>query len=127
MYELRDIADIIEQAGEGTIGMDLFLYHSPADVSQCTLLYPSNDPPLIDPERPGYLVGKFQVIRRDINHTSGFEKCRAISDALTLYETETQNIKIKQLRPLYQARAYRRSDNGILEFSITFKINYIQK
>lgn len=127
MYELRDMAELIALSGQGTIATDLFLYHAPADVEECIILYPSADPPMIDAECPGYLVGKFQTIVRTKRHETGFEKCKALATALTKYNTETSTIKIKQLRPLYQARVYRRSDNGILEFSITYKINYTQK
>lgn len=127
MYEIEDIADIIENAGVAAIGKDLFLYHAPAEVSECVILYPSNDPPMIDGERPYYMKGKFQTIVRAKTHDEGNAICKQLSDALYVYNVEGAQSLIKQIRPLHQARVYRRSDNGILEFSINYTICYVQK
>jgi hypothetical protein len=34
---------------------------------------------------------------------------------------------IKECRPLYQVRVYRRSDSGAIEFSVTYQVTYVQK
>jgi hypothetical protein len=129
MYEVEDIGTIIENAGLGTVGTDIFLYSAPADPSAMpfTIVYPSNDPPIIDPERPYYLRGKFQTIVRANDYQSGLLLAKALSDALTFFNQETPLMKIKECRPLYQVRVYRRSDSGAIEFSVTYKITYVQK
>jgi hypothetical protein len=127
MYEHEDITNLLENAGLGTAGTDIFAYHSPPDVSNCIIVYPSNDPPAIDPERPFYMKAKFQVIVRNSDYRAGLEKCKLAQAALTFNETETGQMKVKQCRPLYQARVYRRSGSGELEFSITFQVIYVQK
>ena len=126
MYEIADIAQIIENEGVASQGIDLFVYHAPAEINECVILYPSNDPPIIDAERPYYMKGKFQTIVRAKRHEDGIAKCKALSAALTKNELVVGGIKIKQMRPLYQARVYRRSENGILEFSITYSISFVQ-
>lgn len=129
MYEVEDIGTLIENAGLGTVGTDVFLYSAPADnVSMpFTIVYPSNDPPIIDPERPFYLRGKFQTIVRANDYQSGIALAHALSNALTIFNQETPLMKIKECRPLYQVRVYRRSDSGAIEFSVTYKITYVQK
>jgi hypothetical protein len=124
MYQIDGIVELIEGAGLASVGEDLFIYHSPADVHNCIILYPSNDPPIIDPDTPGYFKGKFQTIVRSDDYTSGLALCQALSDALTLFNTDTEPMFIKTIRPMYQARAYRRSDSGAIEFSITYDIRY---
>lgn len=127
MYQLEDIADIIESAGLASLGVDLFLYHAPSAASNCVILYPSNDPPIIDPDMPGYYKAKFQTIVRNNDYAPGLELCKSLSDTLTLFTTETANMDVKVCRPLYQARVYRRSDSGILEMSVSYDIRYTSK
>ena len=127
MYEHADIVTLLENAGLGTSGTDIFAYHSPPDVHNCIIVYPSNDPPPVDPQTPYYYRGKFQVIVRNADYNAGIEICKAVQAALTINETETAQMKVKQCRPLYQARIYRRSGSGALEMSINFQIIYVQK
>lgn len=127
MYEHADILALLENGGLGTIGTDIFAYHSPSEVNSCIIVYPSNDPPIIDPERPFYLRGKFQVIVRNPDYNVGLDLCKQIQSTLTFNETETSQMKVKQCRPLYQARVYRRSGSGDIEMSITFQIIYVTK
>lgn len=127
MYEHGDILSILENAGLGTTGTDLFAYHSPPDVHNCIIVYPSNDPPQINPETPFYMRGKFQVIVRNADYAAGIEVCKAVEAALTINESDTEQMHIKQCRPLYQARIYRRSGSGDLEMSINFQVIYVQK
>jgi hypothetical protein len=127
MYEHADILTVLENAGLGTIGTDIFAYHSPPEVKACLIVYPSNDPPIIDPERPFYLRGKFQVIIRNPDYVTGLDLCKQVQAALSFDETETTQMKVKQCRPLYQARVYRRSESGDIEMSITFQVIYVQK
>jgi hypothetical protein len=128
VYEVEDIATIIEQAGLGTSGTDIFLYHVDADaVMPCIIVYPSNDPPSIDPERPYYLRGKFQTIVRASTYQVGIEISKQLSAALTFFNKETSLMSIKECRPLYQVRVYRRADSGAIEFSVTYQVTYVQK
>lgn len=127
MYEHGDILTILENAGLGTVGTDLFAYHSPPEAGNCIIIYPSNDPPPVDAERPFYFKAKFQIIVRNSDYPAGIEVCKAIQAALTLYETDTTQMHIKQCRPLYQARIFRRGGAGDLEMSINFSIDYVTK
>lgn len=128
MYEVEDIGTIIEGAGLGTIGTDIFLYHVDADaVNPCVIVYPANDPPALDPERPFYLKGKFQTIVRANTYQEGITLSRQLSDALNIHNVETTQMTIKECRPLYQVRVYRRADSGLIEFSVTYLITYVQK
>lgn len=127
MYEIGEIATIIQDNTDYNVGIDLFLYHAPAEVVKCAILFPSNDPPRIEPETPGYMHGKFQIIVRDIDYQTGFDICKNLESVLSAYNVDTPTIKIKQVRPLYQPRVYRRSEGGSLEFSVTYSIYYVQK
>jgi hypothetical protein len=128
MYEIEDIGSIIQDAALGTVGTDIFLYHAPAE-TKCPyiIVYPSNDPPVIDPERPYYLKGKFQTIVRANSYQEGIALSKSLSDALTFFNVETIQMTIKECRPLYQVRVYRRSDSGAIEFSVTYQVTYVQK
>lgn len=127
MIELKDMAEIAQAEGLGTIGTNIFLYYAPPQVDNCIIFYPSNDPPAIDAERPFYIKGKFTAIVRNKNHDNGLAICTQLLEALNIHNQETTQINIKQCRPLYQPRVYRRSESGLIEFSITFQIAYVQK
>jgi hypothetical protein len=127
MYQLESIANILQAAGIATLGQDLFLYHAPAEVENCTILYPSNDPPLIDPDTPNYFIGKFQTIARNSTYEGGLVISKRIGDALTLFNTDTSQMFIKTVRPLFQPRVYRRGGSGILEFSVSYEIRFVAK
>lgn len=127
MYEVEDIGTLLENAGVGTVGEDIFLYHAPAEEGNCVIIYPSNDPPAIDPERPFYMKGKFQVIVRNHTYQDGIALSKTISQALNGYNIDTPLMTIREIRPLYQVRVYRRSLSGEIEFSVTYQIIYVQK
>lgn len=127
MYEIEDIGTLIESAGLGSLGSDLFLYHSPAEIENCIIVYPSNDPPAIDGELFYYRKGKFQTIVRNTRYQDGMDLSKALSDALTFENTETEKMKIKRCRPLYEVRVYRRAESGVIEFSVTFEIVFVTK
>lgn len=127
MYEHGDILTILENAGLGTVGSDIFAYHSPPEAHNCIIVYPSNDPPQIDPELPDYFRAKFQVIVRNSDYVAGIDVCKQAQAALTFTNTETAQMRVKDCRPLYQARIYRRSASGDLEMSINFSIIYVTK
>jgi hypothetical protein len=82
---------------------------------------------MVDPQMPFFYKAKFQVIVRNSDYATGIEMCKAVQEALTFYETETTQMKVKQCRPLYQARIYRRSGSGDIEMSINFLIIYVTK
>lgn len=127
MYQLQAISDMIVDAGLGVVGVNLFLYHSPAKVQECIILYPSNDPPMIDPELPKYFKAKFQTIVRSNEHDTGFALCKNLEETLTQFNVELPTMSIRFIRPLYQPRVYRRSDSGALEFSITYEVRFVDK
>jgi hypothetical protein len=127
MYAIGEISDLIEAGGLGTSGVDIFEYSAPAEVQSCIIVYPSNDPPIIDPQTPFYFKGKFQTIVRNASMENGIAICKELATILTLNNIETPTITIKQCRPLFQPRVYRRSEAGILEFSVTYQIHYVEK
>lgn len=127
MYQINEFIDFIENAAIATEGVDLFIYSAPAEIDECVLLKPSNDPPIIDPERPLYYKGKFQTIVRTNKFEDGLDKCKDLQSALTLFNETTATIKIKECRPLHEARVYRRGDSGAIEMSITYLATYTMK
>jgi hypothetical protein len=127
MYQIETIANLIEEANLATLNKDMFLYSANAEMNNGIILYPSNDPPIIDPDTPRYFKGKFQIIVRNMRYEQGIALCENLSNALTLFNKDTPAMFIKYVRPLYQARVYRRSDSGIIEFSVTYEIRFVAK
>lgn len=127
MYNIDDLGTVMEGKGLGTVGIDIFCLFAPPEKTNYALLYPSADPPVVDPELPGYYTGKFQIIVRHVDHAEGLDKCKAIAEAMTFNNLETTNLLIRRCRPLTQARIYRRSESGSLEFAVSYDIRFITK
>lgn len=125
MYQIDVIADILDATPYLTLGKDLFIYHAPAEVENCVILFPSNDPPIIDPDAPGYFKGKFQAIVRATEYSAGINLCKQMAVTLSFGEQTRGNIYIKYLRPLYQARVFRRSESGTLEMSVGYEVCFV--
>ena len=127
MQQIKSIANYLEQTGVSAIGQDLFIYYSPPEANNCTILFPSADPPVIDPDTPGYFKGKFQTIVRNTRHDLGMDQCIILSNTLTLIDTDLDDIYVKMCRPMYQPRVFRRAESGFIEFSVTYDIRFIVK
>lgn len=127
MYNITDIGDYLVAQGFGTLGTNLFIYNAPADIAEYTLLWPPNDPVIIDPDLPFYRKGKFQAIVRSRTYENGLTKIKQCQDLLTLFNTDMTNIFVKQLRPIHEPRVFRRSPSGDIELNINFSIIYVEK
>jgi len=127
MQQIYDIASQLDSLSLGTIGTDLFIYYAPPSVNNCIILYPSNDPPVIDPDTPAYFKGKFQTIVRNMTHEGGMKVCADLETNLTMINVDLDTIFVKMCRPMYQPRVFRRAESGIIEFSVTYDITFIVK
>jgi len=124
---LAQVASILEQEGFGTPGVDIFIFFMPDDVEQGILLVDTIVGTRIDHELPGYRNGKFQLIVRHQDYEEGMKLALDASEALTILETEYDDVIIKYLRPRTDPVAFPPSEGDNLEFAAVFDSAYILK
>lgn len=127
MYLLDSVAQIINDDGIATLGEDLFILDAPSAVQNYIVVLPDYKPATIDPDLPNYHTMNFKVVVRNVDHEAGMALCNLIINSTTLYSYEDLFLKIKRLQPLSLPMVFRRSDMGVIEFSITYNARFIIK
>lgn len=124
---LGGFVKILEDAGLGTAGKDIFLFELPADVPEGILIRLPLTGVKVHHEIPGYHTTEIQVIVRSQKQSVGHAKADRVMAALTSYhrivtDPETgEEIEVKQMLPETLPIRYPRSDGNGIEWSINFK------
>lgn len=117
--------DLLEDAGLGTKGVDLFKHEMPDDAKVGILLRLPYEGVPIDHELPGYFRTKFQVIVRAARDATGWDLANRIQAALTFGERDltvegSVVMRANFCRPRTLPLSYQRSDGNGKEWSIHF-------
>lgn len=122
MKHLYVAAELIETAGLGVSGVDLFVGTLPADVHKGVEL---RDPLFgadLDQALAGFVNHQFQVIVRDTDPQAAFDKAAAISTALHLPQGLTRDgIYIRSMYPLQTPVTYPKGDSDEMETSVRIR------
>lgn len=121
------IAPILQAAGVGTLGKDLFCHRLPASIARGVMVTGDLAGTDIDHELPGWRQGRLQVIVRDPNHLQGLTKTRQVMAALSLGQRllpaagGAPAVQLRRLRPMHDPIVYPRSEGDEIEFSVNFE------
>jgi hypothetical protein len=131
--KLEALAELIVADGLGVIGQTLFVYQMPASCKSGIVLRLPPTGNSLNHYIPGYISGKFQVIIRDTSYEAGNEKSNRLSKLFTFFEPkdflDEQNrlyMRINQCFPCNTPIIYPRLENNLVEWSITFDVNFIE-
>lgn len=125
------IAPLLQSAGIGRLGTDLFCHHMPAQIERGVMVTGDLAGTDIDHELPGWRQGRIQVIVRDPDHTQGLTRTRQVIAALTLGQLAlpatagAPAIRLRRLRPVHDPIVYPRSDGDQVEFSVNFEAAWV--
>jgi hypothetical protein len=117
-------AQMIEDAGLGTQGTDLFIQTMPADVKHGVMLKLPLAPTEVDDGMKDFYDFEFQVIVRDVDPLAGYQKCDAISKVLRLDYYETSDLSIPWMRRTTLPISYPRGDMDDVESSCRICVGY---
>lgn len=118
---------VLDSAGVGTPGVDLFCHRLPADIERGTMVTGNLAGTDIDHELTGWRQGRIQVIVRDPDHEDGMVRTRAVMAALSLVNVllpataGAPEVFMRRLRPIHDPIVYPRSDGDLIEFSVNFE------
>jgi hypothetical protein len=118
MKHLYYAAGLIQAAGLGTEGKDLFVGTIPADAKRAVML---RDPLVgapIDDAMKGFTSLEFQVVIRDPDPDAAYAKGLAISKVLKVSYVEQPDIYIRSMRATTLPISYPRGDADEIETSL---------
>jgi hypothetical protein len=130
--KLEILAQILQDAGLGTIGQDIYVYAMPAEVKQGILLKDPLAGTKIDPGLPGYYRGRLQAIVRAEAHAEGKTKADAVAKALEMGKrlfNGTDGKLVMQVNYIYLDQlpiVYPWTPANVLEWSLNFVTSYVE-
>lgn len=127
MKHLMFIAELIEGAGLGAAGVDLFVGTMPADVSRGVMLLDPLTGHEIDEGLRGFFPTQIQMIVRDPDPLEGYARADALSKALTVTNVENDEVAIAWCRPTTLPVTYPRGDADDVETSVRFRLGFALK
>ena len=127
------IAGLIQTAGLGVMGQNIFIHRMGAEVVEGILLKLPIDGITTDFDLPGYYKTTFQVIVRARLQADGDTLAKALTELLTIYSTDYNDptsgnfaLQIKQMFPAKLPIVYPRSDGQGIEWSLNLYACYVQ-
>lgn len=122
--DLMPIANKLEFEGLGVQGSTLFVNFMPDECKEGVLLRSPLIGTRIDPNLPGYYKSEFAAIVRCTRYEQGLALMQDAMKALTLFETEQDDILIKRCYPRNLPATFPISDGNYFEIQVVFEIVY---
>lgn len=123
--KLETVAKMIELAGVGIRGVDIFIGHMPAERDGILLRQPFGGTP-IDHELPGWLKTDYQLIVRAKTYLAGDSLIKAAIMAASTLNGVTASAKFLYMRPRHQPLNYPISPGSRFEFVVNMDACYVE-
>jgi hypothetical protein len=130
--KLEILAQVLVDAGLGTIGTDIFAHFMPGEVAKGILLKDPLAGTKIDPGLPGYYRSRFQAIVRATSHADGDTLSKAVGKTLEMGKrifNDTDGKLVMQVNYIYLEQlpiVYPWTPANALEWSLNFVTSYVQ-
>jgi hypothetical protein len=124
MKMLKVAVAMIEEAGFGEEGVDLFIGTIPADVTKGVMLRAPLNPTEVDEGMQNFYDTEFQIIVRDTDPAAGFDRADRISKALRAFRLERDGLSISWLRRRTLPVQYPKGDMDDIETSVHMQVGY---
>lgn len=125
MADLDAIATVLQTAGVGTVGTDLFKGRMPHEPAACTSLqtYPGMPPQYIQEQAaPGYERPAFQLVVRNPDHVTAETKARLAFTTLAAIRNQTASgVRFVAIRPFQSPFELPRDDNNRVLYAFNFE------
>jgi hypothetical protein len=122
--DMMPIANKLELEGLGVQASTLFINLMPMECKEGILLRSPLSGTRVDHELPGYYRTSFMVIVRGHDYASASVLMEACMRALTLYETDLDDISVKYMRPHTLPVTFPVSIGNFYEIKVEFEVAY---
>jgi hypothetical protein len=129
--KLELLAQVLQDAGYGTVAQNIFVHSMDADCKQGILLRNPLDGVPVDVNLPGYYKHSVQIIVRSPDQATGDVLISNAAAALTMYGRVFNDnsgkllMKINHLVPRTLPRRYPRLDGQGIEWTLDLNSNYV--
>lgn len=131
--KLELLAQVLEDAGLGTIGTDIFVHRMDAECPRGIMLRDPLDGTPVDPNLPGYYRSKLQAIVRATAQADGDTLSKQVGRALKMFNRRFTDpvsgellLKINHIYPSQLPITYPRMEGQGIEWSLNFVTSYVQ-
>jgi hypothetical protein len=123
---LEAVASVLESAGVGTAGKDIFINFIPGDIEGILLRDYFGGTPR-DHELPGYIQGAFMLIARGKDYKTTHDLCKAAVAALEAHDLEevVEGAKFNYMRGRTLPFSYSSSPAQQWEVTVTIDACYV--
>lgn len=118
MKHLYAAASLIETAGLGEIGVNIFVGTTPADAHVAIELRDPLYGADLDPAMDGFTKHEFQIIVRHSDPAAAWELARSASLALSVASHQGEGVFIRHMYPLQLPATYPKMDSDEMETSV---------
>lgn len=123
MKLLEVLASVLQSAGIGTVGQDIFWFHMPENHVGVLLL-----PPLEGIERdenvPGYKKAYFRAVIRNTDYQSALTVANQVASALDFHRVTVSGVKFKRVRPTTDPIPFPVPESDVIEVSVNLWAAY---
>lgn len=125
--DLMPIANKLEYEGLGTQGSSLFINYMPSECRQGILLRSPLIGTNIDTYLPGFYKAEFIAVVRtpQSKYDEGLALMKDAMKALTMFDTELDDILVKQMYPANLPATYPVTEGNFFEIRVTFEVVYV--
>jgi hypothetical protein len=129
---LELLAQVLQDAGIGMIGTDIYVHSMPADVETGVMLRNPLAGTKVDPGLPGYYRSRLQAIVRAQAHADGDQLADRVAKALEMGKrlfNDTDGKLLMQVNYIYLDQlpiVYPWTPANVLEWSLNFVTSYVQ-
>ena len=121
---LMTAAAMIQEAGLGEVGIDVYVGTIPADVIKGVMLRAPLDPTEVDEGMQDFYDTQFQIIVRDTDPAAGFDRADKISKALRTFRLERDGLSISWMRRKSLPIQYPKGEADDIETSVRMQVGY---
>lgn len=122
---LMPFADLLESAGYGMKGTDIFINSMPVEANDSILLRQKLTGTPINYDLPGYFRTRFNLVIRSHSYESGETLIKSVTKSLTVSNLQLDELYLNFSRPTHQPVAFPLSKGNNLEFQVEFEVCYV--
>jgi hypothetical protein len=123
---LLPVAQQLEDSGLGLLAETIFINMIPVECPRGLLLRNPLAGTAIDYELPKYYKTTFQLIARSQSYSDGEDLIAQAVTALTISNKVLGDMSVRYMRPQALPVVFPLSKGGLLEFSVTFDVNFVR-
>lgn len=130
--KLEFLAQVLQDGGCGTVGVDIFVHHMDGETPIGILLRNPLDGTPVDANLPDYYRHKLQVVVRHTSQAEGDALAARVGKLMKMFNRTFNNLdgslgmRVNHIFPSFQPIVYPRTPGQGIEWSLNFTTSYVE-